>query len=83
MKTFHMAMKYAEKHNKNAPALTKDVFFAEQSDFVDKSGRWGGLLISRGGCRLHRRSGRLRDGLAFPLKRRGRGAGCSGPCRGP
>lgn len=37
-----MAMKYAEKHIENAPVLTKVVFFAEQSDFVDKSGRWEG-----------------------------------------
>lgn len=33
-------MKYAEKHIENAPTLTRSVFFAEQSDFVDKSGRW-------------------------------------------
>lgn len=46
-----MAKKYAEKHIKNAPTLTKVVFFAEQSDFVDKSGSWGGIGISRGGCR--------------------------------
>ena len=33
-------MKYAEKH-KTPLLLTKVVFFAGQSDFVDKSGRWG------------------------------------------
>lgn len=49
-----IAMKYAEKHIENAPALTKVVFFAEQSDFVDKSGRWVESGISRGGCRLRR-----------------------------
>lgn len=46
-----IAMKDAYKHIENAPALTRAVFFAEQSDFVDKSGRWGWLEISRGGCR--------------------------------
>lgn len=44
MKTFHIAMKYAEKHNENAPARGCGL-----------PGRWMKLGINRGGGRLHRR----------------------------
>ena len=47
-----MAIEYAVKHKHKRPGfLTMAVFFAEQSDFVDKSGRWVESGISRGGCR--------------------------------
>lgn len=87
---FEMTIDYAEKHIEIAPALTKVVFFAEQSDFVDKSGRWDGLGISRGGRRLRRRIGRwpgckgscCASGKPMSLwRRRRRGAGCGGLLR--
>lgn len=45
-----MAIECAEKHIGNAPTIN-ELFFAWQSDFIDKAARWMSLPLSRGGCR--------------------------------